>query len=379
MRLGDLRTIRHAQEPIPAWSVQLQPAGLLGQGVLGRISREIFMTKKHLAYLLASTLLTAPAIAQTSSSPNAPSPSPSTPSASDSERSGAGTQNRASGNQAASPSAAGGSSAGATSSSQQIGVRSSMSASEVNKALAAPGPNQMLASDIRGTRVYGANNENVGDINDILLAQNGDIVALVVGVGGFLGIGQKDVAIPFQAFEFVTEGQRVSGRTNTTTTSSNPGSNATSNATRDASSNASRNATNANANARTGSSMTASGASPDAPSASNAQPGGPSGIPSASGISGTTNSSNASNASSTESSPASGTAASSNEPVTTGSTSTRTTTTTSATQQSAGLLKPERIVLRGRTKADLEAAPEFKRNAVATGSSAPARSGATNR
>ncbi len=76
----------------------------------------------------------------------------------------------------------------------------------------------MMASDIRGTRVYGANNENVGDINDILLAQDGQIVALVVGVGGFLGIGQKDVAIPYGAFEFVTEGQASASRTSTSTT-----------------------------------------------------------------------------------------------------------------------------------------------------------------
>ncbi len=74
--------------------------------------------------------------------------------------------------------------------------RTTMSSSNMNRALEAPGSNQMMASDIRGTRVYGANNENVGDINDILLAQDGQIVALVVGVGGFLGIGQKDV--PFR-------------------------------------------------------------------------------------------------------------------------------------------------------------------------------------
>jgi putative membrane protein len=68
--------------------------------------------------------------------------------------------------------------------------------------LASPGQDQMLASDLRGTRVYGANNENVGDINDVLIDHNGRVSALIVGVGGFLGIGEKNVAVPFDALEF---------------------------------------------------------------------------------------------------------------------------------------------------------------------------------
>ena len=69
--------------------------------------------------------------------------------------------------------------------------------------LAAPEPGQVLGSDLRGTRVYGANNESIGDINDILLDLNGQAVAVIVGVGGFLGIGQKDVAVPYAALEIV--------------------------------------------------------------------------------------------------------------------------------------------------------------------------------
>jgi sporulation protein YlmC with PRC-barrel domain len=61
----------------------------------------------------------------------------------------------------------------------------------------------MLGSDLRGTRVYGANDENIGSINDVLVDRQGQLVAVIVGVGGFLGIGQKDVAVPFQALEIV--------------------------------------------------------------------------------------------------------------------------------------------------------------------------------
>lgn len=42
-----------------------------------------------------------------------------------------------------------------------------------------------------------AANESVGDINDILISSDGKIAAVIVGVGGFLGLGEKDVALPF--------------------------------------------------------------------------------------------------------------------------------------------------------------------------------------
>ena len=63
-----------------------------------------------------------------------------------------------------------------------------------------------MGSDLRGTRVYGSNNESIGDISDLLIDKQGQVVAAIVGVGGFLGIGQKDVAVPFQALEIVPEG-----------------------------------------------------------------------------------------------------------------------------------------------------------------------------
>ena len=56
-------------------------------------------------------------------------------------------------------------------------------------------------SKFKGTDVIGSNNEKIGDVNDVLFDQNGRIVAYVVGVGGFLGIGQKDVALAPAAFQ----------------------------------------------------------------------------------------------------------------------------------------------------------------------------------
>lgn len=61
--------------------------------------------------------------------------------------------------------------------------------------------NQHLASDLIGMTVYGAGDENLGEINDLLVDRNGTILAAVIGVGGFLGVGEKNVAVPFQAVE----------------------------------------------------------------------------------------------------------------------------------------------------------------------------------
>jgi hypothetical protein len=52
-------------------------------------------------------------------------------------------------------------------------------------------------SNLIGATVYGPDNASIGDINDVLIANDGKINAVVIGVGGFLGVGEKTVAIPF--------------------------------------------------------------------------------------------------------------------------------------------------------------------------------------
>ncbi len=64
--------------------------------------------------------------------------------------------------------------------------------------------NQQAAGEWRTTNlvgedVTGADKKSIGNINDILVDSNGTVKAVVVGVGGFLGIGEKNVAIPFSA------------------------------------------------------------------------------------------------------------------------------------------------------------------------------------
>jgi hypothetical protein len=60
---------------------------------------------------------------------------------------------------------------------------------------------QMMASALVGATVYSPAGENLGDVNDIVLASDGSPFALVVGVGGFLGLGEKNVAISFGAMQ----------------------------------------------------------------------------------------------------------------------------------------------------------------------------------
>jgi sporulation protein YlmC with PRC-barrel domain len=54
----------------------------------------------------------------------------------------------------------------------------------------------ILASSFIGSTVYSTANENVGDINDLVFDAEAKINAAVIGVGGFLGMGEKDVAVP---------------------------------------------------------------------------------------------------------------------------------------------------------------------------------------
>jgi sporulation protein YlmC with PRC-barrel domain len=77
------------------------------------------------------------------------------------------------------------------------------------------------ASKVVGLNVYNNNNENIGSINDLLTDKTGNIKAVVIGVGGFLGIGEHLVAIPFDQVKFVEEPVASTGASNTSGTSSN--------------------------------------------------------------------------------------------------------------------------------------------------------------
>lgn len=63
-----------------------------------------------------------------------------------------------------------------------------------------------LATEIIGQQVYGsdaADAEHIGDVNNLVVGPAGEIAAVVIGVGGFLGIGEKNVAVNFSELQWV--------------------------------------------------------------------------------------------------------------------------------------------------------------------------------
>jgi hypothetical protein len=72
------------------------------------------------------------------------------------------------------------------------------------------------ATDARASKWLGAPiqnmaKENIGDINDFVISGDGKVTAVIAGVGGFLGLGEKNVALPFNTVEMKTgeDGQRL--------------------------------------------------------------------------------------------------------------------------------------------------------------------------
>ena len=61
------------------------------------------------------------------------------------------------------------------------------------------------SSKLVGLNVYNDSNESLGSINDLLADKSGNIKAVVIGVGGFLGVGEHLVAVAFDKVKFVDE------------------------------------------------------------------------------------------------------------------------------------------------------------------------------
>jgi sporulation protein YlmC with PRC-barrel domain len=61
------------------------------------------------------------------------------------------------------------------------------------------------SSKLVGLNVYNDSNESLGSINDLLTDKNGNIKGVVIGVGGFLGVGEHLVAVTFDKVKFVDD------------------------------------------------------------------------------------------------------------------------------------------------------------------------------
>jgi sporulation protein YlmC with PRC-barrel domain len=90
------------------------------------------------------------------------------------------------------------------------------------------------ASKLIGLNVYNDQNEKLGDISEILLDKSGKVDGVVIGVGGFLGMGKHDILVTMDKLKFVDEPVKTSstsaGGTTGSATGSRPATSASSSA-----------------------------------------------------------------------------------------------------------------------------------------------------
>jgi sporulation protein YlmC with PRC-barrel domain len=80
--------------------------------------------------------------------------------------------------------------------------------SNVNTAVHKEG--QWRSSKLIGVNVYNDNNDKIGDIQDLIVDKSGKVENVVLGVGGFLGMGEHYVAVPMEKLKWVNEPVRTS-------------------------------------------------------------------------------------------------------------------------------------------------------------------------
>jgi sporulation protein YlmC with PRC-barrel domain len=68
-----------------------------------------------------------------------------------------------------------------------------------------PAGELLRSEDLVGTTVYGANDQNIGEIGDVVMSQDGKVDAIIIDVGGFLGVGEKEVAVGMDKLSFMTD------------------------------------------------------------------------------------------------------------------------------------------------------------------------------
>jgi sporulation protein YlmC with PRC-barrel domain len=79
---------------------------------------------------------------------------------------------------------------------------------------------EWLGSKLIGLNIYDEKNNKIGSIDQLLVDRNGIIEGVVIGVGGFLGVDKKDVALPFKSLRWVS--QQAANRNSTTGSNTPP-------------------------------------------------------------------------------------------------------------------------------------------------------------
>lgn len=82
------------------------------------------------------------------------------------------------------------------------------------------GAEMWRSSKLIGLNVYNDQNEKLGDISEILLDKSGKVEGVVIGVGGFLGMGKHDIKVEMSKLKFIDEPVRSASTTGSATTTS---------------------------------------------------------------------------------------------------------------------------------------------------------------
>ena len=154
------------------------------------------MLKNLMAGVALSAFALSGAMAQSNPSTSTPSASPTPPASQSTSTPSASSDMKKNGSSDMSKS----SSSDSSKSASTTGASQSTSGA---KFVTTQSPDQWLASKFKGTDVIGTDDKKIGDVSDILFDKSGKIEAFIVGVGGFLGMGSKDVAIAPQQFQVV--------------------------------------------------------------------------------------------------------------------------------------------------------------------------------
>jgi sporulation protein YlmC with PRC-barrel domain len=80
-----------------------------------------------------------------------------------------------------------------------------------NQTMNKPATGQWRASKLIGVDVYNNQNEKIGEIDELIMTSNGQVSGAVIGVGGFLGMGERNVMVPLNQLRFTNDGASTTG------------------------------------------------------------------------------------------------------------------------------------------------------------------------
>lgn len=77
-------------------------------------------------------------------------------------------------------------------------------------------PSEQLVSNLMDVTVENSAGDELGDVNDLVIGKDGNLTGVVIGVGGFLGVGEKNVAVPYNSVAMKMQDEELVGVLDTT-------------------------------------------------------------------------------------------------------------------------------------------------------------------